>query len=432
MIDAGARRKARMPAGRIDPAPHEDAPSDFASRSARLGLAVALCGALAACSAHERGVASSQTPATAEQTAAAATDASGEQIAAAAEGQTGAAGQVVAGGVPLPPSRGGVESLTAPTARPASLAAVTPNAKVGRSGGGLASWYGDRFHGRPTANGERFDMGGFTAAHRSFPLPSYVRVTNVSNGRSIVVRVNDRGPFHGGRVIDVSRRTADVLGFRSGGVGNVKLDLIGPAPDGRSDDRRLLASYQEFGHPTVAPGQQLAMGPVSDQDLANEALGYGGRAYAVASAAVSTSAAFVKSQASAVATTATSAASNATAAVGRALSPKPKGPASAPAERPTAVAAAQPAAGSAAAPSAYAAPDSALASVPAAIASSKPRVVAPAEPVLASAGPAPAVAAPVASAPAVRTASIDVSSRISAGFDSFDAFAPQLRPGASR
>lgn len=431
MIDTGARRKAPTLAGRIDQASPVSASSHLSFRTGRLAAALALCGGLAACSAHERGVASSQTPAAAGQTAAA-TDASGQQIAAASPGeQVGAPGQM-ASGVPLPPSRGEAVAVSSPVTRPASLAAVTPNARVGRSGGGLASWYGDRFHGRPTANGERFDMGGFTAAHRSFPLPSYVRVTNVSNGRSIVVRVNDRGPFHGGRVIDVSRRTADVLGFRGGGVGNVKLDLIGPAPDGRSDDRRLLASYQEFGHPTVAPGQQLAMGPVSDQDLANEALGYGGRAYAVASAAVSTSAAFVKSQASAVATTATSAASNATAAVGRALSPKPKGPASAPAERPTAVAAAQPAAGAAAAPSAYAAPDPALASVPSAIASSKPRVVAPAEPVLASAGPAPAVAAPVASAPAVRTASIDVSSRISAGFDSFDAFAAQLRPSASR
>lgn len=424
MIDAGVRRKALMHVGSVDFAPSVSLPSGVFGQSARLALAVALCGGLAACSAHERGVASSQTPATAQQTAA--LDASGQQTASSIQtaslDQAGA--QVVAGSsVPLPPMRGEAVATSAPVVRTASLATATPAAKVGRSGGGLASWYGDRFHGRPTANGERFDMGGFTAAHRSFPLPSYVRVTNVSNGRSIVVRVNDRGPFHGGRVIDVSRRAADVLGFRSGGVGNVKLDLIGPAPEGRSDDRRLLASYQEFGRPTAAPGQQVAMAPVSDQDLAQESMGYGDRAFAVASAAVSTSAAYVKSSAASVVSTANNAASSATAAVGRALSPKQKAPV---VERPTAVAAAQPAG---AVPAAYAAPEPALASVPAAIASTKPRVIAPSEPVLASAGPATPVASP---APAVRTASADVSSRISASFDSFDAFAPQLRSSSTR
>ncbi|QZO02538.1 septal ring lytic transglycosylase RlpA family protein [Chenggangzhangella methanolivorans] len=335
--------------------------------------------------------------------------------------QTAAAAPAAAG--PAGASQPVVAAAPAPVPAPAAVRTAS-TAKIGRSGGGLASWYGSRFHGRPTANGERFDMGGFTAAHRKFPLPSYVRVTNVSNGRSIVVRVNDRGPFHGNRVIDVSRRTADVLGFRHGGVGNVKLDLIGPAPESGSDDRRLLASYQEFGHPTAAPGQQLAMAPVSDQDLANESLGYGGRAYAVASAAVTKSAAFVTTSASAVVAKASDAASSATAAVGKAL---PTFSQAKKTQTPTQVAAAAPQ--PAGAPAAYAAPNPALASMPAAITGApaqKPRVVAPAEPVLAS-------AAPVSVAPApVQTASVDVTSRIAAGFDSFDAFAPRLRSGADR
>ena len=79
---------------------------------------------------------------------------------------------------------------------------------------GLASWYGDDFHGRMTANGEVFDLNSISAAHPTLPLPSYVRVTNLSNGRSIIVRVNDRGPFHGDRIIDVSFRTAHLLGFQ--------------------------------------------------------------------------------------------------------------------------------------------------------------------------------------------------------------------------
>lgn len=149
--------------------------------------------------------------------------------------------------------------------------------RPGPAGQGLASWYGDQFHGRRTANGETFDMAGFTAAHPSFPLPSYVRVTNVSNGRSIVVRVNDRGPYRGGRMIDVSRRTADVLGFRGAGVGNVKLDYIGLAPVASRDDRKLVATYQEFGRPTAPEGVQIAsLRTITDRDLMNEAGGGSG------------------------------------------------------------------------------------------------------------------------------------------------------------
>jgi rare lipoprotein A len=94
---------------------------------------------------------------------------------------------------------------------------------------GVASWYGEDFHGKRTANGETFDMNSFSAAHPSLPLPSNVRVTNLENHRSIVVRVNDRGPFVGGRVIDVSAKTAKALGFYDGGLSKVKVEYVGRA-----------------------------------------------------------------------------------------------------------------------------------------------------------------------------------------------------------
>jgi rare lipoprotein A len=94
---------------------------------------------------------------------------------------------------------------------------------------GVASWYGEDFHGRRTANGETFDMNSFSAAHPSLPLPSNVRVTNLTNHRSVVVRVNDRGPFVGGRVIDVSAKTAKTLGFYDDGLSKVKVEYVGRA-----------------------------------------------------------------------------------------------------------------------------------------------------------------------------------------------------------
>ena len=94
---------------------------------------------------------------------------------------------------------------------------------------GVASWYGEDFHGRRTANGETFDMNSFSAAHPSLPLPSNVRVTNLANHRSVVVRVNDRGPFVGGRVIDVSAKTAKTLGFYDDGLSKVKVEYVGRA-----------------------------------------------------------------------------------------------------------------------------------------------------------------------------------------------------------
>ncbi len=91
---------------------------------------------------------------------------------------------------------------------------------------GIASWYGTKFHGRPTANGERYDIYQMTAAHRSLPIPSYVRVTNLANGQSTIVRVNDRGPFHDQRIIDLSYAAAVKLGYHQQGTARVKLEAI--------------------------------------------------------------------------------------------------------------------------------------------------------------------------------------------------------------
>ena len=92
---------------------------------------------------------------------------------------------------------------------------------------GIASWYGPSFHGRPTANGERFDMNEVSAAHPTLPLPSRVRVTNLENGRQLVLRVNDRGPFVDGRLIDLSRRAAQLLGFYRKGLAKVRVEYLG-------------------------------------------------------------------------------------------------------------------------------------------------------------------------------------------------------------
>ena len=97
---------------------------------------------------------------------------------------------------------------------------------------GLASYYGNKFHGRRTSNQEVYDMYAFTAAHKTLPLPSFARVTNLDNGRSIVVRVNDRGPFHAGRVIDLSYAAAVKLGYRERGTARVRVEALTEADDG--------------------------------------------------------------------------------------------------------------------------------------------------------------------------------------------------------
>lgn len=119
----------------------------------------------------------------------------------------------------------------------------TPRVEPNYDKKGVASWYGEAFHRRMTSNGEWFDMNRLTAAHPTLPLPSYVKVTNTQNDRSVVVRVNDRGPFVGTRMIDMSKRAAGVLGFKGQGMAPVRVQLIGPAP--LDDDGTHLAAMND-------------------------------------------------------------------------------------------------------------------------------------------------------------------------------------------
>jgi rare lipoprotein A len=125
---------------------------------------------------------------------------------------------------------------------------------------GTASWYGRKFHGYETSNGEVYDMFSMTAAHKSLPLPSYVRVTNLDNGRQVVVRVNDRGPFHAGRVIDLSYAAAARLDMLGKGTARVSLDVLDPrATLARTPP--LPAGQQA----TPGPGRYLQLGAFSDR-----------------------------------------------------------------------------------------------------------------------------------------------------------------------
>ena len=142
----------------------------------------------------------------------------------------------------------------------------TPKDMKKYSATGLASWYGSQFHGRMTANGEVFDTDSVTAAHPTMPLPSYIRVTNTLNGRSIIARVNDRGPFHSKRLIDVSERVAEALAFRNIGTARVKVDYIGRAPTDGSDDAILMASLKTDGSPANLRGDARAPIQVASND----------------------------------------------------------------------------------------------------------------------------------------------------------------------
>ncbi|MDQ2633672.1 MAG: septal ring lytic transglycosylase RlpA family protein [Pseudomonadota bacterium] len=124
---------------------------------------------------------------------------------------------------------------------------------------GLASWYGDAFHGRLTANGEIYDMTHLTAAHPTMPLPSYARVTNIENGSSLIVRVNDRGPYSHNRLIDLSKRAAELLDYTRAGTAKVKVEYVGRAPLHGEDDQYLMASYRP-GNRAPDPSDGLASG----------------------------------------------------------------------------------------------------------------------------------------------------------------------------
>ena len=165
--------------------------------------------------------------------------------------------RVVEPGEPVPKG-GGVYRIGKPYAVAGRV--YTPEENIDYSAVGMASWYGNDFHGRYTANGEVFDMNSISAAHPTLPLPSYVRVTNLANNRSIVVRVNDRGPYVGNRLIDVSVKTAELLGFYGNGVARVKVEYVGRAPLQGSDDRKLVATLRE-GSPAIAPVQVVSSKP---------------------------------------------------------------------------------------------------------------------------------------------------------------------------
>lgn len=155
--------------------------------------------------------------------------------------------KVVADGQPIP--KGGGRSMVG---KPYVVAGRTyVPTETPRPVEGLASWYGSNFHGRMTANGEIFDRDSIAAAHTTMPLPSYARVTNLQNGHSMIVRVNDRGPFHGNRVIDVSERAAAALGFHRQGTARVRVEYVGRASTNGSDDRILLASLRTDGQPAA-------------------------------------------------------------------------------------------------------------------------------------------------------------------------------------
>lgn len=149
-----------------------------------------------------------------------------------------------------PPAEPAPHAAAAPAAPAAQHAAAAPAAKKAArqsaakkadktektakfSQTGKASWYGPGFHGKKTANGERFDMNTLTAAHRTLPISSRVRVTNLANGKSVVVRINDRGPYHGNRVMDLSKAAAQELGFIRTGTAQVKIEPLASA-DGKT------------------------------------------------------------------------------------------------------------------------------------------------------------------------------------------------------
>jgi|GEM_PF-2238535 len=173
---------------------------------------------------------------------------------------------------------GAAKTITAPalraknTARAKSSLALMQTGAVGRKAEmaniankeartysriGRASWYGSAFQGKRTANGEIFDMGNLTAAHRTMPLPSYARITNLKNGSSLIVRVNDRGPYAHNRLIDLSQRAAQLLGYHRGGLADVKVDYVGPAPAKADDKAYLRASYHAAKPAAAVPESRV-------------------------------------------------------------------------------------------------------------------------------------------------------------------------------
>lgn len=151
---------------------------------------------------------------------------------------------------------------------------------------GLASWYGDYFHGRRTANGEIYDMNALTAAHPTLPMPTYAAVTNLANNRTVVVRINDRGPYHDDRIIDLSHKAAELLGFYGHGTAAVRVRYIGPAPLNGDDsyERSVLARQPWSTHvvskavvPSSPKSNMLAAAVMTEWPLVVKKGGFEGR-----------------------------------------------------------------------------------------------------------------------------------------------------------
>jgi rare lipoprotein A len=179
------------------------------------------------------------------------------------------------GALPYRDAQDGPFSGEAPEAEPSGLLAVPQVEKsdyslgsgvaLGNAAGvgafsqkGVASWYGKMFHGRKTSSGDSFDMYAMTAAHPSLPIPSYVRVTNLSNGRTAVVRINDRGPFHPGRIIDLSYAAAYKLGYADQGQANVEVALVLPEEVAFVTPSRPVPPIRKLKSPVAAPVQVAA------------------------------------------------------------------------------------------------------------------------------------------------------------------------------
>ena len=130
---------------------------------------------------------------------------------------------------------------------------------------GIASWYGAQFHGRRTANGGIYDMNALTAAHRTLPMPSYVRVTNLENGRSLILKVNDRGPFARNRIIDISRRGSQLLGFQNAGTARVRVQIM-------ADKSRALAQRIKGRTQLAQVGTPITVDRLPKPDVKTESL----------------------------------------------------------------------------------------------------------------------------------------------------------------
>ncbi len=182
------------------------------------------------------------------------------------------------------PKRGGGRVMPL---KPYTVRGVTyqPVAGPGYVERGRASWYGQDFHGRRTANGEIFGAYYLTAASPVLPIPSYARVTNLENGRSVMVRINDRGPYMSGRIIDLSYQAAEILGYRTKGSAEVEVRYVGPAPLAGDDTKILMASVNrpsalERRSDTMiamaaapAPLPRVASGPTSRDPLSGGLIG---------------------------------------------------------------------------------------------------------------------------------------------------------------